>query len=454
MGNSLDTPTTEKESACCAATGNLRLAWASSCMQGWRKGMEDAHITMPSFNEGSGPGADVWRGLGLFGVFDGHGGEQVAKFCHRHLAEELCKFPVDRHQGYNREDLRKAFVGSFHRLDDMLREPRYLDELNKLANLAANTSERSMRPGEPGGRPNPADMGCTACVCCITPQEILVANAGDSRAVLSRSGKAVPLSFDHKPNDPIETQRILNAGGKVQNMGQGVFRVNGNLNLSRAIGDLKFKQGRLKPEEQMICSTPDVLFQDRSDDDEFVVVCCDGVWDMMTNQEVVDFVRHRLPKGREVLPKDLERIMEALLDKCLSPDLRKTNGLGGDNMTAVVVLFEKEALPRLASVQEGPKSDTGGQLLVTVDLPKGCTMNELFVHVPEAGPRLHVGLTHRPVSEGGRGCPSTWIDLASHLPSGAAFVLDDAGAKAAVSAEFHKKQAQLKVLLPWRLAQP
>merc|ERR1719433_1830452 len=157
----------------------------------------------------------------------------------------------------------------------------------------------------------------------------------------------------------------------------------------------------------MICSTPDVTFRDRSNEDEFVFVCCDGVWDVMSCQEAVDFVRVRIPKGREVLPKDMERIMEALLDKCLSPDLRTTDGLGGDNMTAVIVRFEKEALPRLARVHAGPSTPSGGSMVVTVDVPQGSSLNDLVLRISEASAAVHVGVKQLTVQDGGRGSSST-----------------------------------------------
>ena len=79
----------------------------------------------------------------------------------------------------------------------------------------------------------PSHAGCTSNVCLITPEYIYIANAGDSRCVASIKGVCEPLSFDHKPQDDIEMKRIQNAGGSVS-----WGRVNGNLNLSRAIGDL------------------------------------------------------------------------------------------------------------------------------------------------------------------------------------------------------------------------
>ena len=77
-----------------------------------------------------------------------------------------------------------------------------------------------------------SDSGCTACLALIRGNKLYVANAGDSRCVLSRSGKAIDLSVDHKPEDTTEKKRIDKAGGFVTPDG----RVNGNLNLSRAIG--------------------------------------------------------------------------------------------------------------------------------------------------------------------------------------------------------------------------
>jgi serine/threonine protein phosphatase PrpC len=80
-------------------------------------------------------------------------------------------------------------------------------------------------------------IGCTANVILINNMnEIYIANAGDSRSVMARRGKAFPLSFDHKPENPIERARIEKAGSTIT---EG--RVDGNLNLSRSLGDLKYK---------------------------------------------------------------------------------------------------------------------------------------------------------------------------------------------------------------------
>ena len=156
--------------------------------------------------------------------------------------------------------------------------------------------------------------------------------------MVCRDGVAIPLSFDHKPNSEIESTRITKAGGFVEAT-NGFFRVNGNLNLSRSIGDLKYKQSTdLPPEAQIITAEPDVLKHTLDPKDEFFIVACDGVWDVLSNQEAVDFVRTRIQAergaGRE---PQLSKICEAVFDRCIATNPRETRGIGGDNMTCVVV---------------------------------------------------------------------------------------------------------------------
>ena len=149
-----------------------------------------------------------------------------------------------------------------------------------------------------------------------------------TRAIVSRKGRALALSEDHKPALPTELQRIQKAGGWVTAQG----RINGNLNLSRALGDLKYKGDKSLPRaEQIITAQPDITKHKLEKGDEFVVLACDGVWDCMTNQEVVDFVSARLKRKMS-----LKAIIEEILDHCLAEDPRSTGGIGGDNMTCII----------------------------------------------------------------------------------------------------------------------
>jgi len=313
-------PATEKSSSH-GYSPTLGLFWGMSSMQGWRERMEDAHLAIARLHG--------WRDTAIFGVLDGHGGEQVARFCELHLPEELARC-------YS-EDLPSALCTSFNQMDKLLSDPRSLPELRSLTLPPVSSLEASLV--------HPDYVGCTALVCCVRPEAITVANAGDCRAVLCRGGQAIDMSEDHKPNLPSELSRIRKAGGCImeQRCPRGsLYRVNGDLSLSRAIGDLRYKQNaNLKPQEQLISATPDVRVFRRQPNDEFMVLACDGVWDVISSQQAVDFVRSRLA---DILDGSLrpEAVAESILDACLSPDLATTGGLGGDNMTLQLVVFANE----------------------------------------------------------------------------------------------------------------
>lgn len=162
-------------------------------------------------------------------------------------------------------------------------------------------------------------IGCTANVLLIEDmKKIYIANAGDSRCVLGRGGKALPLSFDHKPDDEIELRRIEKAGSSVI---EG--RVDGNLNLSRSLGDLKYKINKdLKPEEWPITANPDLKVVDIQADDDFIIMGCDGIWETKSNEEMVEYIYDRLKQKKE-----MKTIVEEILYDIISPDYAQTGKL-------------------------------------------------------------------------------------------------------------------------------
>uniref|UniRef100_A0A093Y0A2 protein-serine/threonine phosphatase n=1 Tax=Talaromyces marneffei PM1 TaxID=1077442 RepID=A0A093Y0A2_TALMA len=124
-----------------------------------------------------------------------------------------------------------------------------------------------------------------------------------------------------------EKARISAAGGFVD-----FGRVNGNLALSRAIGDFEFKKSaELSPEQQIVTAYPDVTTHEITEDDEFLVIACDGIWDCQSSQAVVEFVRRGIAAKQE-----LYRICENMMDNCLSSN-SETGGVGCDNMTMTIV---------------------------------------------------------------------------------------------------------------------
>lgn len=179
------------------------------------------------------------------------------------------------------------------------------------------------------------DSGTTAIVSVIQGNKLYVANVGDSRCVLCRNGAAVELSTDHKPEDEAEFSRIEKAGAKVTDNG----RVNGGLNLSRALGDHVYKQNKsLLPEDQAITANPELREMELGEDDQFMVLACDGIWNVMTSDEVVQFIKGKLDAENDE-KVSLSKICEDLFDVCLAPDT-KNDGSGCDNMTCMIIRFK------------------------------------------------------------------------------------------------------------------
>jgi len=146
-----------------------------------------------------------------------------------------------------------------------------------------------------------------------------VANAGDSRAVLCRKSTAIPMSEDHKPDLDREKKRIEKANGMVED-----GRVNGILNLSRSLGDLEYKQDKkLTAAEQMITAMPDIKVEKNTDDVEFLIIGCDGIWDCLTNEKAVSIVRKEIwdsTKNKPIKAK-LGKVVSDILDTILAVDL-------------------------------------------------------------------------------------------------------------------------------------
>ncbi|XP_072962183.1 probable protein phosphatase 2C 11 [Typha angustifolia] len=332
MGVYLSTPKTEKFSE---DGENDRLKFGLSSMQGWRATMEDAHAALPDL--------DKINSISFFGVYDGHGGKVVAKFCAKYLHTQVLM-----NEAYSTGDLGSSVQRAFFRMDEMMqgqrgwRELSVLgDKINKFTGMIegliwspkgsdSNEVEDGWAFEEgPHSDFSGPTSGCTACVAIIRNNQLIVANAGDSRCVISRKGQAYNLSRDHKPELEVEKERILKAGGFIH-----AGRVNGSLNLSRAIGDMEFKQNKfLPPEKQIVTANPDINIVELCDDDEFIVLACDGIWDCMSSQQLVDFVREHI--SSEIC---LSAVCERVLDRCLAPS---TIGEGCDNMTMILVQFKK-----------------------------------------------------------------------------------------------------------------
>ncbi|XP_030380224.1 probable protein phosphatase 2C T23F11.1 [Scaptodrosophila lebanonensis] len=325
MGQTLSEPMTVKDSASCQ---NSFFRVGSSCMQGWRVEMEDCHTHILALPED--PSA------AFFGVYDGHGGSAVAKYAGKHLH----KFVTKRAEYLENPELalKKAFLDFDH---EMLHNGSWGEQM----------------------------AGSTAVVVLIKNNRLYCANAGDSRAIACVAGTVHALSVDHKPNDEAEAKRIVAGGGWVE-----FNRVNGNLALSRALGDFMYKRNNAKkPEEQIVTAYPDVEVRDITEDWEFIFLACDGIWDVMSSSEAAQFVRKRIGAGMSP-----ELICEEIMNNCLAPD-GHMGGIGGDNMTAVLVCFlHNKTYEDLTVRCGGVKKPTAVEKVGDVSLSLGVTSKSQF----------------------------------------------------------------------------
>lgn len=245
-----------------------------SAMQGWKTEMEDAYVCNTKF---------PLKNWGFFGVFDGHSGPRVAQYCSQHLLNSVLESIVpDSYMGVSTEAVKKGISRGFLKLDgDLENHPQWA-----------------------------SSSGTTAIVAMVSPDNIIWANCGDSRGLLCRNGKVVFATEDHKPFCEAERRRIERAGGTV--VGQ---RINGFLAVSRALGDLDYKRETWLPAtEQVVSPEPDITVLKRElSNDEFILLASDGIFDVMSNEEVVTYIHHHLK-----LTDDLSQICCDIIDHCLN----------------------------------------------------------------------------------------------------------------------------------------
>ncbi len=277
MGAFLEKPVTTKSTE--KGEGPDGIKYGVSAMQGWRKDMEDTHICNTNF---------FLEGHAFFGVFDGHAGTQASEYCAEHMVEHI----VSGLKGTKEPSLPKT-------IQTVLKDGFVSFDSKMLEALGYASSK--MRGGT------------TAVTAMITPDKIIWANCGDSRGLLCRSGELQFNTEDHKPFLDKERTRIESAGGTVM-----MQRVNGSLAVSRALGDFEFKTTEDHRDKVLdnpvVCAVPDVTITDRDlVNDEFIILACDGVYDVMSNEEIIQFVSKKL-----TLMSDLPEICNSLIDLCLN----------------------------------------------------------------------------------------------------------------------------------------
>jgi len=159
--------------------------------------------------------------------------------------------------------------------------------------------------------------GSTALCLALDGAELIVANCGDSRAILYQGEQIISLTRDHKPDDNDEKKRIIKSGGKVIG-----GRLQGKLGVSRAFGNYEFKDSKY------LVSDPEIKKFTIEIDAQFLVLGCDGLYEKFTNEEIVSFIKQRSSA------KSLEDVIQLLVEEAID---RGTE----DNITVMVVKFKK-----------------------------------------------------------------------------------------------------------------
>jgi len=246
--------------------------------KGNRPSMEDASALLYPFKSSS----------SLFlGVFDGHGGISCSNYISSTLPSELQKLTKQSKASLPSEELiQQVFYST---------DQQWLD-------VAKNKS---------------LEDGSTALCVALDGSDLIVANCGDSRAILYQGGRIIPLTRDHIPEDNEEKQRINKLGGSVIG-----GRLQGKLGVSRAFGNYEFKEAKY------LVSDPEIKEVTLESDAQFLVLGCDGLYEKFSNDEIVCFIKNKISA------KPLEEVIQELVDEALD---RGTE----DNITVIVVKFKK-----------------------------------------------------------------------------------------------------------------
>ena len=165
--------------------------------------------------------------------------------------------------------------------------------------------------------------GTTATTVVLTKSHVFIAHVGDSRGVFVSNGKVKYETVDHHPDKPEERQRIVEGNGSVVNN-----RIDGNLAVSRAIGDFVYKRDlSRKISQQWVIPVPVIQTFERSPEDEYLILASDGVWAVMETEEVVEFINEKTKKKG----MSLARCCDELMNECLR------NRRSQDNVSVVLL---------------------------------------------------------------------------------------------------------------------
>ncbi|XP_062621083.1 protein phosphatase 1E-like [Saccostrea cucullata] len=251
-----------------------------------RRKMEDRYVMLPDMNTLF--DLKDFPHQSYYSVFDGHAGIEAAVYASNHLHVHLPSC-----------------------------EKFSSDPASALKCSYSATDEHFIKKAQREG----LKSGCTGLTVLIRDKTMYLAWLGDSQACLVRDGQALSIMNPHKPERQDEKSRIEALGGVVLYM--GTWRVNGNLAVSRAIGDISQKK--------FICSDADTTVLELEGTEDYIILACDGMWDGISQNDVPKIVYDHLQKTNG----DKASVAKMLVE------LAKQNG-STDNITVVIVFLRDE----------------------------------------------------------------------------------------------------------------
>jgi serine/threonine protein phosphatase PrpC len=265
-----------------------RATFGSKSVQNNRRYTEDREIAISLTGH---PAFGFAKSAVLCAVFDGHGGDETAQYLATHMVEHI----VSQGAAALQEEPDSALA------------------------RAINCAEREVQSAWVPGAGHAS--GSTLCLCLMIDDKLHIAHVGDSRAVLAQSGKAVPLTDDHKPSSPAEAERIHAADPGATITADGYLYC--ELGVSRGLGSAHLKAD---PSKRAYVATPDVTSMQLGSGDDFVVLATDGLWDRVGSQDAVATASRSLAEHN-----DAAAASHALVERAQK--------LGSDDNVSVIVLL-------------------------------------------------------------------------------------------------------------------
>jgi protein phosphatase 2C family protein 2/3 len=317
--------------------GPLR-SYSYNTYQGlFKKTNEDKIIVVNQIKKPASSKLKTWPKISYFAIFDGHGGEGCSTFLKETYLKYLTEnanFPFD---------IKTSMIEAFQKAEE-----EFIKQKCKSAEEFDNS-------------------GSCALVCILFDNKVYISNIGDSRAIMSMSGgtKIKQLSIDHKPNNPKEFERAIKNGSKIyidnddpdrdisklvfikdksefekykNEVEEVIFReYPSDLAVMRTIGDVKVKNKEYGGNPGTIISIPEIFIYDISNTEDFIVMGCDGIFDDLSNQDVVEAAWYIYKNRSKTKNYDIHELTQEACDMIIKYGLEKETS---DNLSCIIIGLE------------------------------------------------------------------------------------------------------------------